>query len=243
MSSAGNRFRKAMKRKRSGGKPTSSRKLFTSPYKRPRLQQMSRMVVPVGRGPVPQQTIVTLKYNSQLAVNGLDLDSTFNLNSIFEPYAGVSTHQPLGRDQYATFYNRYRVKKVKATVVSGTVSTYSGGPLQLILVADNSSTALTSVPTSIEQRGATQHVSVASNNGPIKAVRTFYPHKITGVTAKAYEDDRFQALMTATPVERIMLHVCTADMFGNLPASGAVQLSITLEYTVALFDPNPLAGS
>jgi len=239
MSSAGSRLKKAIKRKRNYATPKSARTLF----KRPRIMQMARMVVPVGRGPVPQQTVVTLKFNQAFLNNGTDIDNVFNLNSIFEPYAGVSTHQPLGRDQYATFYNRYRVMRAKVTVHAGYVAGTSAGPLQIVLVADNTNAAITAVTTGIEQRGGTQHLSIGSNNGPVRARRTYYPAQITGVTAATYADERYQALMTATPVERICLHVLTTDLYGNIPSASAVHHSITIEYKVQLFDPNPLAAS
>lgn len=221
----------------------SSRKKAKTVYSRPRTMQMSRMIVPVGRGPVPQQTIVTLKFNHAWVNTDTTYDLMFNLNSILEPLRGSTAHQPLGRDQYSTFYNRYRVLKVKATLVAGTVSTYSGGPLQIVLVSDNSGTALTVPNTSIEQRGATKHVSGASNYGPVRATRTFYPNVVTGVTKKAYEDDRFEALFSSNPSEVIVLHVCSSDIFGNLHSASSVHYSLLLEYTVSMFDPNPLASS
>jgi len=76
---SGSRLRKALKRKRSGGRPSSGRKLFTSPYKRPKRMHMARMIVPVGRGPVPQSTVITLKYNISYTTNGTAFDTVFNL--------------------------------------------------------------------------------------------------------------------------------------------------------------------
>jgi len=242
MSSAGTRLRKALKRKRSGGAPKSSRRLFATPYKRPRTMQTTRMVVPVGRGPVPQQTIVTLRYNTVWKSDGTTYDKRFNLNSIYSPeYAGG--HQPLGRDQYATFYNRYRVTKVKALIVAGSITTYAGGAIKLVVVPDNATNILSDMIQAQEQRGASVHVSPASNTGPVICRRTFYPHQITGVTATEYKDDRFQPLINTKPTEDIMLHVCLTDLYNNVLTADAVHLTVTLEYTVCLFDPVPLASS
>lgn len=240
---SGSRLRKALKRKRSGGRPTSGRKLFVSPYKRPRVMQMQRMIVPVGRGPVPQSTVITLKYNISYTTNGTDYDTVFNLNSIYEPLYGVSTHQPLGRDQYATFYNRYRVTKVKSIVRAGASTSYTGQPVKIVTLADNDVTPITNVQTCSEQRGALISTSSASNFGPVVQVRTHFPNRITGVDAKAYEDDRFQALMNNSPTEKIMFHVIATDMINTLQTGPTISINVALEYTVILFDPNTLASS
>lgn len=210
--------------------------------KRARFNPMTRMVVPIGRGPVPAQTIVTLRYAQAWKNDGVNYDQRFNLNSIFSPaYSGG--HQPLGRDQYATFYNRYRVTKVKATIVAGAITSYTGGSLKLVVVPDNSTASLSNMETSTEQRNASVHVSQASNFGPVVCRRTFYPNQITGVTTKEYKDDRFQSTMTAKPSEDILLHVCITDIYNNVPAADTIHLSALLEYTVELFDAVPLAAS
>lgn len=239
----GGRLRKFLKRKRSGGKPTSGRKLFVSPYKRPRTMQMTRMIVPVGRGPVPQSTIITLRYNLSYTTDGTNYDTRFNLNSIYAPLYGVTTHQPLGRDQYATFYNRYRVTKCKSTVICGGTTSYTGSPVKLITVADNDATLITNLQAAQEQRSARITMSTASNFGPIRQVRYHSPAQICGVDSKGYEDDRFQALMTASPTEDIVLHVIISDLANNLQAGPTVAVNITLEYTVTLYDPLTLGGS
>jgi len=239
----GSRLRKALKRKRSGGKPTSGRRLFVSPYKRPRTMQMTRMVVPVGRGPVPQSTVITLKYNITFSTDGANYDSRFNLNSIFEPLYGSSAHQPLGRDQYATFYNRYRVNKVKSIVTCGSTTSYTGAPIKLLTVSDNDATRISNIQGGSEQRGAVVSTSIASNFGPIRQVRYHSPAQISGVDAAGYKDDRFQALMTASPAEIIILHVCLTDLIDTLQAGATITCNVALEYNVTLFDPVTLGTS
>lgn len=222
-------------RKLSYGRPTGSNR------KRPRLQQQTRMVVPVGRGPVPQKTIITLRYQEAWLSDGLTLDKRFNLNSLFSPVFSGG-HQPLGFDQYTTFYNRYRVTKVRVTLYVGGSTSYSGGCIKTILVPDNDTTALTNMSTASEQRGASCHVG-NDRFGPMRITRVFYPNRISGVSMKEYQDDRFQALMTAKPTESIMLHVCLTDIYNNTPAASIVQASAVFDYTCELFDPNPLAAS
>jgi len=203
-------------------------------YKRARA---SPMTVVVGRGPVAQKTVVTLKYCCVFASDGTSFDKRFNLNSIYSPeYSGGT--QPLGRDQYATFYNRYRVLKVHMRLLANA----SSGSQKVVIIPDNTAGTYGDMSLALMQRDASQHAFPACPGGII-INRTFYPHKVTGVTKADYSDDRFQALMSATPAEGIYLHVCQGNVDNAGTSSGTVSYSIELRYTVELFDPNPLAGS
>jgi hypothetical protein len=215
-------------------KPTSSRRLFT---KKARIQRASPLVVRAGRGPCPPKTIVTLKYNQNYASPGTTVDKIFNLNSIFSPEGAGGAHQPLGRDGWAGFYNRYRVMKARVTVIAA-ATTAMTTPFKLTVLADNQNTTYTNVELAVEQQGSAVLVGSRSTiTGPIRFTRTYWPHKVTGVSLKEYTDDRFGALFTGNPTEQIALHVIGSDIVGNAVASGAIQYSIIIEYTVEMFDP------
>lgn len=229
--------RKGYKRKRTGT-GTARRRLFTGGLaKRPRYANLQRQTVVVGRGPVAQKTIVSLKYTSVWTFDGITFDKRFNLNSIFAPeYSGGT--QPLGRDQYATFYNRYRVLKCRVKILAHAAS----GGQKIVCIPDNSPAAFADMSIALQQRDASVH-QFMSIPGQTVIKRTFYPHRITGVSKKDYGDDRFQAVMTASPTEQILLHVCQATVDNVASAANAVLFTIELHYSVELFDPLPLAGS
>jgi len=67
--------------------------------------------------PFPDRFITKLNYSELTALNylgfGVPAVHLFRCNSIFDPnYSGVG-HQPLGHDEYAQLYNRYRVYGMK----------------------------------------------------------------------------------------------------------------------------------
>lgn len=208
---------------------------------------MARRVVNVGKGPCPQKTIVWLKYCDQWNAPGTIVsDRQWRLNSIFDPDFALGGHQPLGRDQYAAFYNRYRVLRVKMELHVSGDATVAGGqtPWLCTVVPDNSASPYTTSQLAAEQSHASQHsVHQGSGNGGMKIVRFFDLAKITGVSNKEYADDRFQALFTADPSEVINLHVVTSNISGGAPAISTVQHTILLSYQVEMFDPLQMGGS
>lgn len=227
-------------------KPTSSRRLFGSKStsrKRPRTMMMQRQTVRIGKGPCPPKTVVTLKY-AQTHVNiGLPADIRWNLNSIYSPdYTGAG-HQPLGRDQYAVFYNRYRVIKCKVTLLASPIFNIAA-PFKMIVVPDNIVTQYSAADVALEQQNAVVIVGQkGADRGSIRYTKTYYPHLITGVTKKEYEDDRFQAQMGANPAENIILHTCVFNMDNTTTTAGDVKITYLAEYTVELFDPLQVGGS
>jgi len=192
----------------------SASKAIKRKYARRRLfapNEVSAIRMPAPRvAGFPDKLRTTIKYIEYVQ---LDAGATtvakaqYRMNGLVDPTVAVGGHQPLGRDQYATFYNRYRVTKVKALIVAGSITTYAGGAIKLVVVPDNATNILSDMIQAQEQRGASVHVSPASNTGPVICRRTFYPHQITGVTATEYKDDRFQSLINTKPTEDIMLHV------------------------------------
>jgi len=232
------------KRKRT---PSSSRQLFvspkrgrTNPMKRPRFANLIRQQVILGRGPIPASSIVTLRYTGSHVSNGTAFDQVYNLNSIFDPDQSGGGHQPLGRDQFATLYNRYRVLKARVKIMfanaDASTQPHLGG-----VVADNSTSAYTDFDLAAEQQGG--YTTLFTEAAPVTIIRKYDLAKITGVTKTAYKDDRFQALMSASPAEAICIHVVFAKVFGGVAASGAVEFRVQIDYTTELFDPLPLASS
>ncbi len=70
----------------------------------------------------PVRARCTLPYTDEISVSTTALSSSFGtetsyrLNSLFDPYFSAGGHQPYGFDQMCTFYNRYMVDKVDIEV-------------------------------------------------------------------------------------------------------------------------------
>jgi len=236
-------------RKRKAAAQAASRRIIkrrklvrgrTNPMTRPLRTFVQRQSVQLGRGPVPNSAFVWLRYSERIESTGALDAYVFNLNSIFDPNRTGGGHQPLGRDQYATLYNRYRVWKTRVKITAAQDS--ATGPTVLIVHADNQIGAYTDANNINEQIGA---VSLCSEPGAMgqRFRKTYDLASITGQSKTAYKDDRFQALMSADPSENICLHLFFRHMNNNVIANGIWQCRIQLDFYVELFDPIPLAAS
>jgi len=197
--------------------------------------------VQLGRGPVPAQSFVTLKYHLSWVSDGTTIDKRFNLNSIYAPeYSGG--HQPLGRDQYGNLYNRYRVWSTSVRVDASTKGSVVT-PMQVTMVATNSSSSYTDFDTAAEQAGAFTKMVPANGSTATHFFRKYYLPAVNGQTKTAYKDDRFQATFGASPSEIISLHLVHGTSAAGVPGSGDLLYNITLNFYVELYDPLPLAQS
>lgn len=210
--------------------------------KKPRkLKPSKTTTVVVPRGPVAPRTIVKLKYQQDWASNGTTIDQVFNLNSIFDPDRTGGGHQPLGRDQWVTFYNRYRVISTKYIIRSVGVSADSVWKVNVL--ASNDGATFTNVQLAGESPDAT--TKLVTNSSPAVFHGSFYMPRLNGQTTAQYmADDRFQALMSADPSEVLCLHIVHSAVGTDAtPSASAIAHSITLIYLVELFDPIQLGQS
>lgn len=187
--------------------------------------------------PIPQRTIVKMKYADNFTLNAANLYSyQFNLNSIFDPNRTGVGHQPYGHDQLALLYNRYRVINCKYSVVLSTGTTV----VKYVAVPSNEVQVFNSVDEGRENPRA--RFSIQTPNGKLNPIRgNVYIPSLTGRTKAQYmADDRYQATVGTSPAELAILNVQAAGMNeGALDCPAA----IILEYTVEFFDVKTLVQS
>lgn len=191
----------------------------------------------IPRGIMKKSMKGTLKYSQAFTSTAFPVvDQVFRLNSIFDPDLTNVGHQPYGRDQYATLYNRYRVDRVSWNVQMCTTSATG----QMIVVPNNASASFTSPGLARETPRAQWKGCAQYQDKVISGGITLY--KLNGVTKKSYEaDDRFQSVMGTSPSEIMDLHVlaCTnADT-----SSVDIYYTVTLTYSVTFYDPIPFSQS
>jgi len=202
---------------------------------------LSRGGVNMGRGPIPQSAFVVLKYHDSVASNGTLIDTRLNMNSIFSPRVSGG-HQPLGRDQYASLYNRYRVWAFSIRLEAVTAGTVVNGH-QVSVLPNNSTSAYTDFDEAAENPGAVTKSVPALGSGVTHIYKKWYLPRINGVTRDGYKDDRFQALIGASPSETLICHINYADMVPAVAAANNLLMTYTLNFYTELFDPVPLAKS
>lgn len=189
---------------------------------------------------VPTKIVVRLPYVESLnrAPATFQDDYQFNLNSLFDPNRTGTGHQPLGYDQWATFYNRYRVLRVfaRASVVNnGTI------PVRFTLAATNSTTGLT-VLNSEEQPYSVSGIVGINTGASVAEIGCIVNlPALNGRTPGQYSgSDNTAATFGATPAEQQILHFFAASIDGS---NIVYQTNVRLVYEVELFDPLELAES
>jgi len=162
------------------------------------------------------------------AVAGSGAVYSFAVNNAYDPnFTGVGA-QPLGFDQYAALFSRYRVLRVRYefTVGTRTASTC----FRVGVVPSASSTLTSDVNAWIIQNSATKYKwigNVASGTPVVKIAGTIDMPNILGVTRTQFETDMdFSGITSAGPTRTCYLH---AFIVGN---SGVVA---SCDYTVALW--------
>lgn len=163
----------------------------------------------------------------------------FNLNSLFDPNRTGTGHQPLGFDQWATFYNRYRVLGVDVRATFATTSTV---PLRVGITASNSATNLTYL--SSEELPNTRHAVISgSTGGPaVRELNMYVPlHVLNGRTLAEYKGSQnTEAMFSASPTEILILHTYASSYDGSNVAYSA---DIRLIFRTELFDRTELTES
>jgi hypothetical protein len=194
----------------------------------------------------PDTIHVPLVYHDRQLLNGaFARDQVYNLNSCFDPDRTGVGHQPLGFDQWSTFYNRYRVDKAKVEVTFLNVS--ANTVPDILLMASNDATAIITVapfdsacesPFSVRDMLQTN----GGGNSVRRWVKTYNLNQVTGVTAVKYkDDDLFAATTGASPNEVIVAHVAAQDIL--FAANIGVFIDVKITMFTTFYDRNQLAQS
>lgn len=203
---------------------------------------MTAPFVPQPRA-VPDAITNVMPYATNIALSAVGNVATYQFrgNSIFDPDLTSTGHQPLGHDEFAAMYQRYRVHASRVVLYACNTGD-PGLPVQLVIHATNNSTLITNFDTVMEQPYMrTLTLEVDSNGGSCKKL-TFpwmSTKKIKG-THMTELDDRFQASYGANP---------SIEWYWNLYAftyggTGVfVDCYAVIEYLVESFDREQLLQS
>lgn len=175
-------------------------------------------------------------YSSGTINTGMD-DRIWNLNSIFDPDRSGSGHQPMGHDQYAPLYHRYRVVGCHATVEWYNI--YATG-FTIGIDASNDANGITNITEFSETPGAVTKVIMPTAGSAKLSRRIDIPH-LLGITKAQYmADDAYQAIVGTSSNTVAVLHVVT-----HAPTTGSFSYSykIRLIYDVIYSDARQLAQS
>lgn len=187
--------------------------------------------------PFPSRQIVKMKYSQAVTTNvGNAYNYLFNLNSIFDPDRTGTGHQPYGHDTLQTLYSRYRV--ISCSFVA---TAYSGAqPVRFGVIPTNNAVTFGSIAEMSENPRARFGLQVP-NSPAVKVKGKVYLPALMGRSKAQYvADDRYQADFGSNPLE---LGTLTCTALGLQETGVDVNWTITLEYTVEVFDPRHLSQS
>lgn len=176
------------------------------------------------------------RYNINALAGGAGVQ-IFNLNSTFDPDRTGVGHQPWGRDQIATLYNRYRVFAVSWRVTFFPLATAGS----LFVVPLNTDQTLQAQSISNIRETPRAIVKISSTTDPTVFTGRISLASLNGQTSAQYKGaDRFESLSTADPSELMTLQV---GAIANSSGATTYVVDAQLTYHVEWFDPVPVTQS
>lgn len=168
--------------------------------------------------------------------NGITIAHLYNLNSIYDPDRTGTGHQPMGRDQLAVLYHRYRVFAVSWRVAfsaNGTSGTVVVEPVNSEQTLSGQSIA----PTREAPRAICKPTALYT---PTTITGRISLPRLNGQTSAEFKgSNRFQALSDASPDELQTLQIG----YNSIGSLTSISYDIQLTYHVEWFDPLPVGPS
>lgn len=208
--------------------------------KRSKPKQTKQSIVKSLSAPLPLKLQTNLRYVDSFVLNpgiGVLAIHQFAANDIFDPDVTGVGHQPLGRDELATFYNGYRVLASVITVSFMPHSNNSATGTQMVGIMQNQDT---SVPSSVtgffEQPDVKFGIVTNSNATGIKTIRASWSE------AKIDKESRTVTAMGSSPakLQRYSIGAGCAD--GTSDGSNITAV-VSITYRVVFSERKDLTSS
>lgn len=203
---------------------------------------------PVNLVGFPLQRIVKMRYIEQitLSLSGTYETSLYRANSIFDPRYATGGHQPLGHDQWSTFYDHYVVLGSKLTFTLSADSSITTPKLPVIVAAytTDDATLVNPDPMALAEQGKCRYKMMNGNNGTgTFAVSSYYSaKKFYNVTDVNDNLDRIGASFGADPPD-IALFAVSAGLVNGGSISQNLYGIIQIDYIVSVSEPKDLSQS
>lgn len=214
-------------------------------YKRKEADKQAKAVICRTPGVCPDVMCVQLSYNTrQNALGGGAVpivDFVYRGNSCFDPEFAIGGAQPMGFDQWAAFYRRYRVKGIKVILQGAADAAINAGMGIAIM---NTSSNLTDRDNAIEQRYGVNKLLGSDSSHGVDTLEYYIPtHVIRGGPRDLvqYEQD-LTALVNTNPAQQFFVHTYAYGV-GASGNSFEVNLDTKLIYYVEFYDRESLPQS
>ncbi len=193
----------------------------------------------------PRSKIVRLRYvdTHTLDANAATLSTKlYRCNSIYDPQYAVGGQQPLGHDQWATFYAHYVVIGAKITTQFTTATGNIGVANACGIFLSASASIPTTLVNMLEQGNTVSRAQPLSGINMRTLSRGFSAKKFFNVTNVKDNTDRLGAAFGADPDEDayFCVFVGAIDATANTPPVNCIT---TIDYLVVVSEPKQLLQS
>lgn len=198
----------------------------------------------------PENKRVTMRYIDWFDMNASTTTGavqTFRANSLFDPDATGTGHQPYGRDTWATMFNHYTVINSKIQIQgfnSNTTAQY-GSPVTICLSLDDTALAAAVCPGGVYRPEAGNCVYQLADTGNVgrNLLRLKKGFSAKDFFSKGNPEDNSQcgAAFGASPTEQAYFNIQVTSNDGGDPAT--MQFLCTIDYDCILSEPLQLVPS
>lgn len=218
------------KRKYKGKKKYRTRK--------PRSTAILNALTPVGQVIAPS-AIVNLRFSDFVTIDpgaATAQSVIYRANSVYDPRHAALGTQPLGFDQWSTFYDHYVVTKSTITVrfVPSAVTPVTGSAIVGLSVQDDATTTAIIPLQLIERQGSSWGIMTGADAGGVKVLKkSFHAKKFFGVSDLDDNIAKIGANVGANPSEQAYFHVSAGavDASSNpAPMTAIIQVDYTVKF-------------
>lgn len=196
-----------------------------------------------GPSPIPDKLFCKMKYHDTFVTTAGAVPAIHVYrNSLFDPDETHAGHQPMGRDEYAQLYNRYRVHGIGYTCIA--INESISQQQDVVVIPKPNATALTDYRQFWELAYAKPRVVCPEGSGKnITVFKGYVPcARILGVTDEQFRTNpNYSALMAADPGTAVRLHIYS--MPSDIATVSTVRWKITLVFYCELYDRHTLQVS
>ncbi len=198
------------------------------------------------RNPIAKRAIVKLRYCTGITINptsGLTGSHVFHASGMYDPDITGTGHQPLGFDQWMTFYDHYTVigSRIHVNFQATAAGATTGASVVGIRLSDSQATS--NSITLLTEQGSTSYRYLTDSDAKAETsvIKSFSAKKYFG-TKNVIDREDLKGSSSANPAEGAFYEVFVGPYTGSQDISETYAY-VTISYIAILTEPRQLAQS
>lgn len=207
-------------------------------------RRVNKPLVSISRSPAAPYAFVRMRYSNggtfNPLVSGDPADLRVVANGLFAPDVDLTTHQPIGFDQWMAFYEHYQVLGAKITATfspTGTTEATARACVGVALLSDN--TTITDL-NQMRENGNVTWKYLTLQRDLVQVSKSFSSKKFFHLGPY---DDTLRGNTVANPSEIAVFHIFAAPMEGSTEDPATINVNYVVEYYVKLSERKILTQS